>query len=69
MAKPDVPFNGNEREYYMNFDTLTVPGKLVATRVKVCRVIVQDMDKVMRLDFADDPCINDLVQNIGANTR
>jgi len=66
----DTSFEGKpEREYYLNFDTLTVPGKLVATRVKIARVVIHDMDKPLALDLSDDPQISDVITCIGSNTR
>jgi hypothetical protein len=61
--------DGGERTYYMNFDTESVPGKLVATRVRIARVVIHDMEKPLDLGLASDPQINDLIECIGSNTK
>ena len=70
MSVPDTSFKGKkEREYYLNFDLKSVPGKIVATRVRIARVVLHDMDKTMYLALTTDPNIEDLIENIGSNTN
>ena len=52
--------------FFIDFDTQEMPGKIVATRVTLERVIVSDESVSFRVDLADHPLYPKLERYVSA---
>jgi hypothetical protein len=57
------------KEFHISFDTKEMPGKIVATKVTIEKVIIADMNASMRIDLADHPLYPQLQQYVDNNRR
>lgn len=56
--------------FYIEFDTLDMPGKLVAVKVILTKEIIdgaKDAKRGLRIDLADHPLYSNLVEYCKAN--
>ena len=58
---------GLPENYYVSFDTLDMPGKIVAVKVSLGKAIISDMNKGLRVDLANHPQYRALEAYVLAN--
>jgi hypothetical protein len=55
------------KEYYIDFDSKSKPGKLVAVKVTVQKVTIDDMNKSLPINLCEDPLYAELERYILSN--
>jgi hypothetical protein len=53
--------------FHIEFDTESMPGKIIATEVQIRRIITSDPKKVFRVDLAVHPLFRHLVTYVENN--
>lgn len=53
--------------YHVEFDTLDMPERIVATRVRLDKHVVRNMDAPMNVALCDDPLYEKLERYVLAN--
>lgn len=55
------------KEFYIEFDTKDMPGKLVATKITIEKVILSDMQKPMNIALCTHPLYGKLCTYVKSN--
>ncbi len=53
--------------YHIEFDTLDMPGKLVATKIVISKEIISDLDRRLAVDLSSHPLYRKLEAYVLAN--
>lgn len=55
------------REYFIDFDTKEMPGRIVGVKVTLDNQILTDMKREVRIDLCDHPLYPKLVRYVQSN--
>ena len=55
------------KEFYINFNTKEMPGKILATKVTLSQELIRDMDKPLSINLCEHPLYKQLEQYVKAN--
>lgn len=55
------------KEYFISFNTLDMPGRVLAVRVTLSHEVIKDMDAKFRIDLSDHPLYHKLEDYVLSN--